>query len=92
MLRLQPGSQSVRRRPRPVTVCLSHEVDLGVSGSRGAGQRRGSLYGHELLRGLEAIPSEPRRLCVVGPQIIHSLHLLHINVTKTAATRVTVSS
>lgn len=98
MIRLQTGSQSVRRRPRPVTVCLGHDVAWGPPGCGppgGAGQRgpvrRGSLYGHELLRGLEAVPAEPRRLCIVGPQVIHNLHLLHINVTKAAAAKVTVS-
>lgn len=88
----------MRRRARPVTVCLGQNVVWGVPGCGppgGAGHRvpvrRGSLYGHELLRGQEAFPSEPTRLYVVGPQVIHNLHLLHVNMTKAAATRMTVS-
>lgn len=88
----------MRRRPRPVTVCLGQDVVWGVPGfgpPGGSGQRgpvrRGSLYAHELRRGQEALPSEPTRLYVVGPQVIRNLHLMHVNVTKAASTRVTVS-
>ncbi|KAG0713105.1 Guanine nucleotide exchange factor DBS [Chionoecetes opilio] len=87
----------MRRRPRPVTVCLGQDVVWGMPGCGppgGAGKRglvrRGSLYAHELLRAQEAFPSEPTRLYVVGPQVIRNLHLLHVNVTKVAATRVTL--
>lgn len=92
MLRLKAGGQAIRHRPRPVTVCLGHDVDwpspvsevpLGAQ-ERGIRRRRDS-YTHELSRDdgstttSSTFPSYPAGIYLIGTQMIQNFQLLHVN-------------
>ncbi|XP_069168626.1 guanine nucleotide exchange factor DBS isoform X8 [Procambarus clarkii] len=91
MLRLKPGGQSVKRRPRPATVCLGQDVDFCrpiIEASLRAQQkgvlRRRESFAHGSLRDETAIPSHSSGIYILGPQIIQNLQLLNVHMKQSA--------
>ncbi|XP_042228401.1 guanine nucleotide exchange factor DBS-like isoform X1 [Homarus americanus] len=86
MLRLKPGGQPIKRRPRPVTVCLGQdvefcrpitEVSLGVQ-QRGIVKRRES-YTLGYLKHENNFPAYSPGIYIMGPQIIQNIQLLNVH-------------